>query len=162
MAPYSILLALAKWLLRESNPCYRRERAMSWPLDQGALYVNTFSGVLTPPVGLEPTTTRLTAECSTDWAKEEYKGMFLQNYTQSFMISSFHLFLFLSPIGYALDLLVTVSYVHYCTSTSVLSTSSSSRGLTTCVGISHLEGGFTLRCLQRLSRPGLATLPCSW
>ena len=25
-----------------------------------------------PPVGLEPTTTRLTAECSTDWAKEEY------------------------------------------------------------------------------------------
>ena len=28
--------------------------------------------------------------------------------------------------------------------------------------ISHLEGGFTLRCLQRLSRPGLATLPCSW
>ena len=28
-----------KWLLRESNPCYRRERAMSWPLDQGALYV---------------------------------------------------------------------------------------------------------------------------
>ena len=27
------------------------------------------------------------------------------------------------------------------------------------VGISHLEGGFTLRCLQRLSRPGLATLP---
>ena len=27
------------------------------------------------------------------------------------------------------------------------------------VGISHLEGGFTLRCLQRLSPPGLATLP---
>ena len=26
---------------------------------------------LAPPVGLEPTTTRLTAECSTDWAKEE-------------------------------------------------------------------------------------------
>ena len=29
-------------------------------------------------------------------------------------------------------------------------------------GISHLEGGFTLRCLQRLSRPNLATLPCRW
>ncbi len=29
-------------------------------------------------------------------------------------------------------------------------------------GISHLEGGFTLRCLQRLSLPDLATLPCSW
>ena len=26
-------------------------------------------------------------------------------------------------------------------------------------GISHLEGGFTLRCLQRLSRPDLATRP---
>lgn len=71
----------------------------------------------------------------------------------------------LSPIcllGYALDRLVTVSSMCYHTSTSVLSTSSSSRGLTTYVGISHLEGGFTLRCLQRLSRPGLATLPCSW
>ena len=29
-------------------------------------------------------------------------------------------------------------------------------------GISHLEGGFTLRCLQRLSRPDLATLPWCW
>ena len=76
-----------------------------------------------------------------------------------YIISSF---LFLSPYGYALDRLVTVSCMHYCTSTSVLSTLSSSRGLTTFVGISHLEGGFTLRCLQRLSRPGLATLPCSW
>ena len=27
---------------------------------------------LAPPVGLEPTTLRLTAACSTDWAKEEY------------------------------------------------------------------------------------------
>ena len=26
-------------------------------------------------------------------------------------------------------------------------------------GISHLKGGFTLRCLQRLSLPGLATRP---
>ncbi len=71
--------------------------------------------------------------------------------------------LYLSTLlGYALDLLVTVSSMCYHTSTSVLSTSSSSRGLTTFVGISHLEGGFTLRCLQRLSRPGLATLLCSW
>ena len=29
-------------------------------------------------------------------------------------------------------------------------------------GISHLEGGFTLRCLQRLSLPDLATLPWDW
>ena len=29
-------------------------------------------------------------------------------------------------------------------------------------GISLLEGGFTLRCLQRLSRPDLATRLCTW
>ena len=29
-------------------------------------------------------------------------------------------------------------------------------------GISYLEGGFTLRCLQRLSLPDLATQLCSW
>ena len=121
---------------------------------------------LTPPVGLEPTTTRLTAECSTDWAKEDYpENIFSYTFKttyNSLWLPIFHLSFFLSPIGYALDRLVTVSYMHYCTSPSVLSTSSSSRGLTTYVGISHLEGGFTLRCLQRLSRPGLATLPCSW
>ena len=35
---------------------------------------NTFPySFLAPPVGLEPTTLRLTAACSTDWAKEEYR-----------------------------------------------------------------------------------------
>ena len=87
-------------------------------------------------------------------------SVYLQNYTQ--ILLSFHLSYSYHLYGYALDRLVTVSYMYYYTSTSVLSTSSSSRGLTTYVGISHLEGGFTLRCLQRLSRPGLATLPCSW
>ena len=61
-------------------------------------------------------------------------------------------------VGQALTRLVTVSSMHYCTSTSALSTSCSSRGL----GISHLEGGFTLRCLQRLSLPDLATRPWLW
>src|SRR5699024_10597143 len=66
----------------------------------------------------------------------------------------------LSVFGQALDRLVAVSSIHYCTSTPALSTSSSSRGLTSLKnGISHLEGGFTLRCLQRLSLPGLATRP---
>ena len=66
-------------------------------------------------------------------------------------------------VGQALTRLVTVSSMHYCTSTSDLSTLSSSRGLTSFrYGISHLEGGFTLRCLQRLSLPDLATLPCTW
>ena len=85
--------------------------------------------------------------------------IYLQNHIQSTLIILSSSFLFLSPFGYALDRLVTVSCIHYCTSTSVLSTLSSSRGLTTCVGISHLEGGFTLRCLQRLSLPDLATRP---
>ena len=65
--------------------------------------------------------------------------------------------------GQALDLLVTVSSMCYHTSTSALSTSSSSRGLTGLTpGISYLKGGFTLRCLQRLSLPDLATLLCTW
>ena len=56
--------------------------------------------------------------------------IYLQNHIQSTLISLSSSFLFLSPFGYALDRLVTVSYIHYCTSTSVLSTLSSSRGLT--------------------------------
>ena len=65
--------------------------------------------------------------------------------------------------GQVLDRLVTVSSTHYCASTPALSTSSSSRGLTNLrYGISYLEGGFTLRCLQRLSRPDLATRLCHW
>ena len=82
-------------------------------------------------------------------------------YLQNRIQETLHLLTYLR-LGYALDRLVSVSYMCYHTSTSDLSTSSSSRGLTTFVGISHLEGGFTLRCLQRLSLPGLATLLCSW
>ena len=68
-----------------------------------------------------------------------------------------------SALGQALDRLVTVSSMHCCTSTSALSTLYSSRGLTTLkVGISHLGGGFTLRCLQRLSLPDLATRRWDW
>ena len=36
------------------------------------------------------------------------------------------------------------------------------KGSSSCDWRSYLEGGFTLRCLQRLSRPDLATLPCGW
>ena len=85
----------------------------------------------------------------------------LHIYLQNRIQETLHLLTYLR-LGYALDRLVSVSYMCYHTSTSDLSTSSSSRGLTTYVGISHLEGGFTLRCLQRLSLPDLATLPCSW
>ena len=52
------------WLTGESNPCYRRERAVSWPLDQWATLFY-FKFVLAPREGLEPSAYRLTAECST-------------------------------------------------------------------------------------------------
>ena len=63
----------------------------------------------------------------------------------------------------ALDRLVSSSSIRYRTSTDDLSTLSSSRGLT-CFhsGNSILWGGFTLRCLQRLSRPHFASLLCRW
>ena len=66
-------------------------------------------------------------------------------------------------LGQALGLLVSVSLIHYCTYTSDLSTTESTWGLTTLrYGISYLGVGFTLRCLQRLSLPHLATQPCRW
>ena len=63
----------------------------------------------------------------------------------------------------ALDRLVSASYICYHTSTADLSTSSSLRGLTYLrSGSLLLQGGFTLRCLQRLSRPHFASLLCPW
>ena len=65
--------------------------------------------------------------------------------------------------GQVLDLLVPVRSIHYCTFTSGLFTMWSSWGLTySHSGISHLKGGFTLRCFQRLSLPDLATRLCHW
>ena len=70
--------------------------------------------------------------------------------------------LFLSP-DQALDRLVSSSSIRCRTSTDDLSTLSSSRGLTCSrSGNSLLWGGFTLRCLQRLSRPHFASLLCRW
>ena len=140
-----------------------------------------------PRAGLEPATTRLTAECSTiELSRNIYfiltkwrspKKLCFWGYVRQPNLLKMHVpsklhtenvfhHLFLSPdppSGHALDRLVTVSSIHCCTSTSALSTSSSSRGLTNFrYGRTHLEGGFTLRCLQRLSLPNLATLPCTW
>ena len=115
-------------------------------------------------MGLKPTTSAVTGRRSNQLSHRAlFKGISCTFKTTYKFKSLLHPFFTLSYLlGYALDRLVTVSSMHYCTSTSALSTLSSSRGLTTYVGISHLEGGFTLRCLQRLSRPGLATLPCIW
>ena len=141
--------------------------------------------LLAPRVGFEPTTLRLTAECSTTELSRTMLSLIEEKHRPPYMLVWPPGALYIpskphtgntsiqtpqtrasSPSGlsgHALDRLVIVSSMHCCTSTSILSTSSSSRGLTgLSPGISHLEGGFTLRCLQRLSRPGLATLPCAW
>ena len=76
---------------------------------------------------------------------------------------SLHASLFPYSLDQALDLLVSSSSIRYRTSTDDLSTLSSSRGLTSlCCGNSFLQGGFTLRCLQRLSRPHFASQLCHW
>ncbi|SCX32600.1 hypothetical protein DSM25558_5494 [Agrobacterium sp. DSM 25558] len=59
----------------------------------------------------------------------------------------------------SIELLVTVSFMHCCTSTPVLSTWSSSTAL---IGNTRFQVGFPLRCLQRLSIPYIATLLCPW
>ena len=88
-------------------------------------------------------------------------------YSKNFMFSENCTYILsyscISIIGQALDLLVSVSLICYHTYTPDLSTSCSSRGLTSLrYGKSHLEVGFTLRCFQRLSLPDLATQLCSW
>ena len=88
---------------------------------------------------------------------------FLKQRRRSFRSSKVHIIRSSLYWEQALDLLVSVSYIHYCTSTSDLSTLLSSRGLTTLrYGISYLEASFTLRCFQRLSHPHFATLLCRW
>ena len=58
-----------------------------------------------------------------------------------------------------IELLVPVSFTHCCASTPGLSTWSSSTAL---IGNTRFQVGFPLRCLQRLSRPYIATLQCGW
>src|SRR5450830_1924664 len=60
--------------------------------------------------------------------------------------------------------LVSVSLMHYCTSTPDLSTSWSRTTLQRAQGSgkSHLKASFPLRCFQRLSLPDLATRQCHW
>ena len=134
---------------RTNNPAVNSRVLYHWAIEDYSVFLHIFFGV-------RP------CRCSTDWAIEDYSLLpllpsllYLQNYTFTWTISWTQ--------GQAFDLLVSVSSTHYCASTPDLSTSSSSRGLIDLLsGISYLEGGFTLRCLQRLSRPDLATRLCTW
>ena len=58
-----------------------------------------------------------------------------------------------------IELLVPVSFMRCRTSTPGLSTWWSSTAL---IGNTRFQVGFPLRCLQRLSRPDIATLLCGW
>ena len=59
----------------------------------------------------------------------------------------------------SVGLLVPISFTHCCASTLGLSTWWSSTAL---IGSTRFQVGFPLRCLQRLSRPYIATLHCGW
>ena len=76
--------------------------------------------------GLEPGTHWLRVSCSTNWAKGAY-FIFLQDTPWKLNINSLSLLHYLKTslslrFGQAFGLLVSVSYMHYCTSTSDLST----------------------------------------
>ena len=59
-------------------PPWKGDVLTAWPRSQILIFSklksasNWLTDFRTPRVGFEPTTLRLTAECSTDWAKEEY------------------------------------------------------------------------------------------
>ena len=119
--------------MRESNPHQKFWRLLSYHLTNPLYTIKR--GVFTQLNSLslikirEPPRTKFMLRLQLAFIK--LLSAYLQNHTQvnlfSYIISSFSI-----PItfGYALDRLVTVSCMHYCTSTSVLSTLSSSRGLT--------------------------------
>ena len=74
------------WALRDSNPGpsgYEPEALTNWakgPYKKTPVPLN-WGFPLAPQVGLEPTTLRLTAACSTGWAIEKYKkvGIYLSS-----------------------------------------------------------------------------------
>ena len=70
--------------------------------------------------------------------------------------------LILSSLDQVLDRLVSASFICYHTFTADLSPGSLPGVLLLSNGILILEVGFTLRCLQRLSRPHFASQLCPW
>ena len=67
------MVLLYQWPQRESNSCYRRERAMSWPLDHGAqtLY-HLFADKENSPSRARTYNTSVNSRVLYHWAIEEY------------------------------------------------------------------------------------------
>ena len=89
-----------------------------------------------------------------------YISLYLQNCTQTFhpnLLPFPTLTFWSSPRPISSSQLHTLPHFHLCPIYLVVFKGSYSYD-----GISHLEGGFTLRCLQRLSRPDMATRPWRW
>ena len=100
------------------------------------------------------------AECLFDFF-ESHIHNYIHKQTFYYLVRT--LLFSLNHCDQALDLLVSVSLMHCCTYTPDLSTLWSTRSLTILrYGISNLEVGFTLRCLQRLSTPHIAPQLCHW
>ena len=80
------------------------------------------------------------------------------------LLTSFPIFPLVSTqfLDQVLDRLVSSSSIRYRTSTDDLSPGSPPGVLLLSNGTLLLEVGFTLRCLQRLSRPHFASLLCRW
>ena len=89
-----------------------------------------------------------------------YISLYLQNCTQTFhpnLLPFPTLTFWSSPRPISSSQLHALQHFHPCPINLVVFKGSYSYD-----GISHLEGGFTLRCLQRLSRPDMATRPWRW
>ena len=82
----------------------------------------------------------------------------IHTYLQNHILNNQATTVFPKPSGQALDRLVSVSSMHCCTSTSDLSTSSSSRGLTLAMGYLILRGASRLDAFSVY--PVQTWLPC--
>ena len=80
----------------------------------------------------------------------------------SFQFSLWSHLILRSSLDQVLDRLVSASFICYHTFTADLSPGSLPGVLLLSNGILILEVGFTLRCLQRLSRPHFASQLCPW